>query len=183
MNQQKSHAQRVLVASYRRVYSRMRWLNALAERGLRPAVRAVAKLRTAAQRMAGSTPSRRPGLSVGVLGFGGMELLTAVENGGPCRDRDGVSCRHGGHRGAQTGGGLGAGSGQACNSARQKPATRSSVLAGVRRRSLAGYARRLANGTLRDGLLDRGLFLSLPEARAVFDQRRVNCNYSERIVA
>ncbi len=77
MNQQNSHAQSVLINSYRRVYSRMRWLNALAERGLRPALRAAAKLRTASRRLAGSTSSRRRGSSVGGLAFGRMESLEA----------------------------------------------------------------------------------------------------------
>ena len=77
MNQQNSHAQRVLASRYRSVYSRMQWLNALAERGLRPAVRAAAALRTAAQSMAGVTSTGRRGLSAGRLGFGGLEPLEA----------------------------------------------------------------------------------------------------------
>jgi hypothetical protein len=74
-----SHAHQVLVSSYRRVYRRMRWLNALAERGLRPLRIARAGVQRVAEKvrgsMADSLPGTRPGF--GPLGFGGMEMLEA----------------------------------------------------------------------------------------------------------
>jgi len=65
MNQHNSHAQRVLASNYRRVYSRMRWLNAMAERGLRPVLQAAAKLRRFAR---GEQRARRKE-GVGLAGF------------------------------------------------------------------------------------------------------------------
>jgi hypothetical protein len=80
MNRHDSHAQRVLVSNYRRVYSRMRWLNAMAERGLQPVLRASGKVRRMVRRVRetvlGSSPFPRQ--AFGVLGgLGGMEPLEA----------------------------------------------------------------------------------------------------------
>ena len=80
MNRHDSHAQRVLVSNYRRVYSRMRWLNAMAERGLQPVLRASGKVRRMARRMRDTVlgPSTLPRQPFGILGgFGGMEPLEA----------------------------------------------------------------------------------------------------------
>jgi hypothetical protein len=55
-------------------------------------------------------------------------------------------------------------------------ATRSSVLAGVQASITGRLCALTDNGKLRNRLLDRELFLSLPEARAVFDQCWVNYN-------
>ncbi|MEI7863463.1 MAG: hypothetical protein WCJ21_12560, partial [Planctomycetota bacterium] len=80
MNRHDSHAQRVLVSNYRRVYSRMRWLNAMAERGLLPVLRASGKVRRMARRMRDTVlgPSTLPRQPFGILGgFGGMEPLEA----------------------------------------------------------------------------------------------------------
>ena len=80
MNRHDSHAQRVLVSNYRRVYSRMRWLNAMAERGLLPLLRASGKVRRMARRMRDTVlgPSTLPRQPFGILGgFGGMEPLEA----------------------------------------------------------------------------------------------------------
>ena len=77
MNRHDSHAQRVLVSKYRRVHSRMRWLNALAERGIRPVHMAASRLRRIARqvREAVATPVRSRGFSFSRVGVGGMEWL------------------------------------------------------------------------------------------------------------
>jgi len=57
-----------------------------------------------------------------------------------------------------------------------KLATRSSVLAGVQASITGRLCALTDNGKLRNRLIDRELFLSLPEARAVFDRCWVNYN-------
>ena len=51
MNNRHSHAHRVLLSSYRCIYTRMRWLNAMAERGLSPVRRAAGRVRQLARRV------------------------------------------------------------------------------------------------------------------------------------
>jgi hypothetical protein len=65
------------VSNYRRVYTRMRWLNALAERGIKPVQLAATRLRRMARqvREAVATPVGGRGHSFSLAALGGMEML------------------------------------------------------------------------------------------------------------
>jgi hypothetical protein len=60
MNSRQSHAHRVLTTAYRSIYFKMRWMNELAERGLRPVWRTASRARQAA-RLSRSTSTAAPG--------------------------------------------------------------------------------------------------------------------------
>ena len=55
MNSRQSHAHLVLTTAYRSIYFKMRWMNELAERGLRPVWRTARRARQAARRSRSSS--------------------------------------------------------------------------------------------------------------------------------
>gem|GEM_PF-3223135 len=75
MNKQHSHAHRVLLNSYRCICTRMRWLNAMSERGLSPVRRAVGRMRYLARRVHDSTSHASAGRRAPSFGLRRMEAL------------------------------------------------------------------------------------------------------------